>query len=331
MALTIYDIAKEAGVSITTVSRVLNNKGEVKPATAAKIQAVLDAHNYVPNQIAKGLASRESRNVGILALDLRVEHHARLVHQMEESLSSIAYSCIVCSLAGKPDRLRECLRTLKLRQVDGIIFTGSVFATEPYRSVISEMVTDVPAVIINATLQQDNISSVINKEESAFSEAVCFLSNKKGKKHILLLGDANTPSEEAKKNGYRAGMERCMLADSIVHIPCEHNFGAGFAAANKALKMYPDTDAFLCTVDSVAVGAVHALHQAGISIPKQVAVIGADNSTAAEACWPRLTSINVHPHATGAEAVRLLIAAMDGHCVERCSFIDCNIEQREST
>jgi len=331
MALTIYDIAKEAGVSITTVSRVLNHKGEVSPRTAAKIQAVLDAHQYAPSQIAKGLASNESRNVGIFALDLRVEHHALLVHRAEEALSEAGYSCIVCSLGGKPDRLRDCIRTLMLRRVDGVIFTGSVFATEAYSAVIAEMLTDVPSVIINAVLPQTNVRSVINDEEAAFEDAVRFLAREKGKSHIVLLGDAPTPSEEAKKRGYRSGMEQCGISSAAVHIPCGHSVEEGFSAAKKALSACPETDAFLCTVDSVAVGAVHALHEAGVSIPQQVAVIGADNSTSAEVCWPRLTSVDVHPCETASEAVRLLIAAMNGQGDEKCSRIDCSLVQREST
>ena len=326
MAITIYDIAKEAGVSITSVSRVLNNKGEISAATRARVQTVLDKYNYAPNQIARGLASKNSCTVGIVALDLRVEHHAALVHHMEYSCSTAGYSCIVCSLAGKPDRFCECLDMLIRRRADGIILTGSVFAAEPYRSILERNNKDIPCIIVNSLLNEENIFAVLNDEEGAFAEAVHFLHEEKGRSRIALVGCNETESDGRKLSGYMRGVTECGLESSVVL--CGRSMAEGAAAAD----MLPaQTDAALCVVDSVAVGLIHALADRGASVPKDIAVIGADNSAIAEACLPQLTSIDVQPDKTGEAAVRLLMDAIDGKADRTGAVVPCRLVERSST
>ena len=326
MAVTIYDIAREAGVSITSVSRVLNNKGEISAATRARVQAVLDKYHYAPSQIARGLAGKTSRTVGIVALDLRVEHHATLVHQIEYSCSVSGYSCIVCSLAGKPTRFHECLEMLIRRKADGIILTGSVFASEAYRSVLEKAALEVPCVIVNSKLSGEKIFGILNDEEAAFAEAVHFLHEQKGRSHIVLVGCNETESDANKLAGYMRGIQECALESGVVL--CGRSMAEGASAAERIPEQ---ADAALCIVDAIAVGVIHAMTEKGIAVPGDISVIGADNSVAAEACLPQLTSIDVQPDRTGEAAVEVLMNAIDGNAAAGSVVIPCRLVERAST
>lgn len=99
--MTIYDIAREAGVSIATVSRVMNG-GKVGKATRIKVQAVLDSCDYQPSQVAKGLATRQSRCVAVMTVDIRDVHHAAIAYEIERTMATAGYSTILCNLGGTP-------------------------------------------------------------------------------------------------------------------------------------------------------------------------------------------------------------------------------------
>ena len=99
--MTIYDIAREAGVSIATVSRVMNG-GKVGKATRIKVQAVLDSCDYQPSQVAKGLATRQSRCVAVMTVDIRDVHHAAIAYEIERAMAAAGYSTILCNLGGTP-------------------------------------------------------------------------------------------------------------------------------------------------------------------------------------------------------------------------------------
>ncbi len=330
MSLTIYDIAKEAGVSITTVSRVLNSKGEVSVATRAKIQAVLEKSGYAPSQLARGLASKLSKTVGIVAVDLRASHHANLVHQTEYCLSQQGYSAIVCSLAGKPDRLDEYIEMLLSRQVDGIVFTGSVFAGEPYHSILAAKFLTLPCVVLNALLPEANFFGIINDECAAFADVVRLLYSK-GRRNLAFLGGAPTLSEEQKRLGYRTGMERVGLGKQILEYHSPHDFEAGYTATQALMREHPETDAIICSVDPTAVGCIHALHHMGYRVPGQISVVGANNTDMALACYPQLTSVDTKPYETSDLAVKMLVEAIEEKNPEKVKRLDCRLVQRHST
>ena len=136
--MTIYDIAQKAGVSIATVSRVMNG-GKVGKATRIKVQAVLDSCDYRPSQVAKGLATRQSRCVAVMTVDIRDVHHAAIAYEIERTMATAGYSTILCNLGGTPARTGEYLRTLNAQQIIGVFFVGSIFVTPQCREYIGSI------------------------------------------------------------------------------------------------------------------------------------------------------------------------------------------------
>lgn len=331
MALTIYDIAQRAGVSITTVSRVLNGKGEISEKTRAKVQRVLDESNYAPSQLAKGLAGKTSKTVGILMADVREVHHAALLYQVEKSLSTRGYSCFVYSLSGQPERLREHLTRLASHRVDGIVLTGSIFAASPYREIILENVQEIPCVSMNASLPGDRFYGVVSDERGAFRYAVDYLANQKGRRHIAFVyGDIHM-AEQEKLRGYREGMAQQGLAAHVVEAHSLHTLRGGVKATEEILKNHPETDAILYAVDITAAGGIHALLRAGVRVPEDIAIIGSNNSDYARVCVPAITSFDTRPYLTGRLAAEALMTAMEGGSPQKRRQIACKLVERQST
>ena len=108
----IYDIAKEAGVSISTVSRVMNNKGNVNAATRKKVEAILDKHDYTPSAIARGMVSKTMNTVAVLTVDIRVPHYARTVYTIEREFSHRGYEVAICNTGGELEETAKYLKTM---------------------------------------------------------------------------------------------------------------------------------------------------------------------------------------------------------------------------
>jgi len=330
MALTIYDIARRANVSITTVSRVLNNKGDVSENTKRRIQQILDESGYSPSQLARGLASKSSKTVGIMAVDIRDVHHSTIVYQSERVLSMSGYSSIVCNLGGRKERLGEYLSMLTSRQVEGLIFVGSVFADEHCVRQIEDEGVSVPSIIINAVIDYPHFYSVLNDEDIAYPNAVDFLVQK-NRSHIALIYDDDTISERRKRRGYRAGMLRNGLGDHIVEVPCPPEMEGAQAATGRFMLEHPHTDAIIYTKDLIAAGGIHALCDLGRRIPEEVAVVGINNSIYARICRPQLTSIDNQPKHQGQAAAKLLVKALEGDPPKEPYLIPCTLTERQST
>ena len=125
--MNIYDIAREAGVSITTVSRVINHREQVNAITRERVEKVLKAHNYKPNATARNLVTKSSRTVAVLTIDIREPHYARTAYTIERELSHRGYEAIICNTGGELKETERYLQSLMEKDVDGIIMVGSVF------------------------------------------------------------------------------------------------------------------------------------------------------------------------------------------------------------
>ena len=218
--MTIYDIAREAGVSIATVSRVMNG-GKVGKATRIKVQAVLDSCDYQPSQVAKGLATRQSRCVAVMTVDIRDVHHAAVAYEIERAMATAGYSTILCNLGGNPARASEYLRTLNAQQIIGVFFVGSIFVTPQCREYIAKYAPNIPILFANAVLPLPNAYGVLSDEEDGTYHAVKRLAQA-GRHNIAFVNDDETESEEHKLNGYRRAIqeyglsERCYRAERSI-------------------------------------------------------------------------------------------------------------------
>ena len=309
--MNIYDIAKEAGVSIATVSRVINNKGTVSDATRAKVEAVLSRSGYTPSAIARGMVSKSMRTVAVLTVDIRVPHYAQQAYTIEQAFSHRGYEVILCNTGGGKEATVRYLRAVTEKQVDGIILVGSVFNRIGREPEVEALLRQAPVVLANGRLDIPNASSVLLDDESGAALAVDHVAAL-GKRNLWYVKDLNTASATAKRDGFLKACER--YGDRIRGrvIETEFSIEGGRYVAKELLRSCRSVDAIICGEDETAVGVVKGLLSAGVRIPQDVAVTGYNNSIFASMCEPRLTSIDNKPEQVALMCVQLLERMMDG-------------------
>ena len=169
--MNIYDIAAEAGTSISTVSRVLNNKGNVNPKIRDRVEAVLKKYDYKPSAIARGMVSKTMKNIAILTVDVRVTHYARMIYVIEQEFSNLGYNVSVCNTGGSIQECDRYFEILSEKQTDGIVLIGSVFNELINYPEITAKIKDTPVVIANGQVKLPNFYSVLVDDTKAIRMA----------------------------------------------------------------------------------------------------------------------------------------------------------------
>lgn len=287
--MNIYDVAKEAGVSITTVSRMINNKGYVSEKTRKKIQEVLDKHEYQPSAIARGLATGSMKTVAIVVVDVRVPHYALTSYIMEQQLSELGYMVLVCNTGEDKEECRKYLHILAERKVDGIILVGSVFSRLCDDDTLN-LLADIPIVMANGKIDRPNIYSVFVDEAYGMELAVHHM-YERGRRKIAYVKDKDTESAERKREGFLREMKKLGYSTSekdVYHTP----YGLEGGAKVAKILMEKGYDAAVFGEDLTAVGAMNAWIRMGVRIPEDMALSGCNNSEYSYICNPLLTTVN---------------------------------------
>lgn len=199
--MNIYDIAKEAGVSISTVSRVMNKKENVNPATRKKVEEILEKNNYTPSAIARGMVSKTMKTVAILTVDIRVPHYSRTAYTIEREFSRRGYEVLLCNTGGELSETVKYLRTVQEKKVDGIVLVGSVFNTLCKKEEIGKLLKNTPVVLANGKLELPNSYSVLVDDRYGVAMAVNHLMQR-GYDKLFYLKDMDTVSARFKCEGF---------------------------------------------------------------------------------------------------------------------------------
>jgi len=305
--LNIYDIAEEACVSITTVSRVLNHKENISKKTKDKVEKVLKKYNYIPNAIARGLVSKSMKSIGIVTTNITDMHHAKSAYIMEREFNKLGYSVILCNTGAKTEESINYIKMLSERNIDGIILMGSVFNNNnDIQSSISTYLSNIPTVLQNGFLNIENTYSVLVDDSYGIAMCVDHLFEK-GHSDIVYVKDMDTYSAEQKKEGFLVGMSKHGLKlddNSIINTEC--GLDGGRSAVKELVKSNKKFTAIIFGEDITAIGAIKELRDLDINVPKDVAIIGFNNSILAKCCYPELTSVDNKVETTSFLSVKLL-------------------------
>lgn len=330
--MTIYDIAKEAGVAASTVSRVINNKPGIKAETRIKVQELLKKYNYTPDAAARGLVMQSTKMVGILIVDIRVTHHIDSAFVIEQELTKRGYCCITMSTGPTDERKAEYIRILEQRRVEGVILMGSMFSTEAVKQSIREHLPKVPVVIVNGYLDLPNVSGVVVDEDAGVEKCIDLLVGK-GKKKIAFILDAHSPANSRKQQGYYQGIRKHggSETDFMMYEAVESSVRGGYDATVQVLKDHPDVQGIIYSIDLVAVGGVRAAHDMGYRVPEQLGLIGIDDSIYGEICMPKLTTLNNRLQELSETAAGILWEGLEGKPQNKMLMLFSEIIEREST
>ena len=210
--MTIYDISKKAGVSIATVSRVLNGSDKVRPATRKKVMDIIEKYDYTPNAFARGMGLHSVQTIGILCADSSDLFLAKAVYYLEQELQSNGYESLLCCTGYNLDIKKNYLNLILSKKVDGIILVGSNFigTNEEENQYIKDVSAQVPIMLLNASFDYPNVYSTLCDDYTSMFEATVSMLDA-GIEDILYLYNSNSYSGVKKLGGFRAAMEALLL------------------------------------------------------------------------------------------------------------------------
>lgn len=327
--MNIYDIAEEAGVSIATVSRVLNGSSKVKESTRTRIEEILKRNRYAPSVFARGMVSGSMRTVGVLAIDVRDIYYGTVTYAIEHAFLEEGYNTVLCNTGGLPERQLHYLSLLTARQVDGIILVGSAFKDQGLESALREVSADIPVVMLNRQLEGENIRSVICDEKQGTADCVAHLAAA-GHRSIRYIQDTDTYSAIRKLEGFKAGMSAAGLPlgkESIIETV--KGFAGGVSAAESLAGS--DFSALVTGDDLTAAGVCKGLRRIGRVPGRDTAVTGFNDSIIALSTDPELTSVDNRAEEMGKTASALLCRLLSGGDVPEVSILEPKLIIRAST
>lgn len=326
---TIYTIAEKANCSAATVSRVINNYPYVKKATRAKILKLLHEYNYVPNETARSLVNKATRMIGILISDIRTTHHTDAIYYLENEFSKNGYSCLIYNTGFESERIAESLSLLGQRKVEGVVMIGSIYQNDEVKDAIASYTPDIPVIIVNGYLEGDNIYGIIADEEQGIFNCCKYLSEI-GKKNPAFIANSSTPSSLIKIDGYKSGVHEFFptVKETVIIKNSNHEIYDEVVKLHKTRK---EIDSIIFSEDFIALIGLQALHDLGVKIPEEKAVIGVNNSRFAEISIPKLTSLDNMLYDSSITAVRNMLALLKGERVNRKMIICSEIVKRQTT
>jgi LacI family transcriptional regulator len=316
--VNIADVAREAGVSAQTVSRALNNKGEISPETRQRVLQTVDRLGYRPNTLARGLVTQKTSTFGLVVPDIANPFFSEVARGAEEAAHHEGYSLLLCNAMENAAREMEALRTLEAQRVDGVILCSSRLSERDLTGMMARLP---PVVLVNREAAGANLrSACIDDEAGAYRAVQHFLDL--GRRTIAFLaGPATSHSGRRRALGYRRALTEAGLpVDPELSIDCAPDLEDGFEAARHAIAAHPAIDALLCYNDLVAVGALQALAALNRRVPEEVAVIGFDDILLAALVTPALTTLRSDRRRLGVEAVRLLLRTLS-RCTDGCDDV----------
>jgi len=327
--LTIYDISRLSGVSITTVSRVLNGNENVNAETREKVEKVIREYGYVPKQKARNFGRNRTGSVGLLMDDVRHAYMNELAYTIIQELNARNIDTLIRNINDADRDFIQAVDHLIEKKVQGIILLGSIFEGKICRVSMERRYSEIPFVSVNANLALPNVYEVLQEQESGMERAVRYLYGQ-GRKHIAYVYRSRSSSDRHKLTGFQKSMERLSLHPSAMAEAPEASLTAGREATSEVLHTAPQTDAIIYSGDSLAVGGAHALHSLGIRIPEEIAIIGFNNSRLAGECYPPLTSIDNRIEESAKAAAGLMLEILRHEEPENI-LLPCGLVLRQST
>ncbi|AVQ35927.1 catabolite control protein A [Staphylococcus kloosii] len=328
MTVTIYDVAREARVSMATVSRVVNGNQNVKPETRDKVNAVIEKLNYRPNAVARGLASKRTTTVGVIIPDISNVYYSQLARGLEDIATMYKYHSIISNSDNDPVKEKEIFNNLLSKQVDGIIFLGGTISEE-----IKELInkSSVPVVVSGTNGKDDGIASVNIDFKTAAEEVTEELINNGAKEFGFVGGNYSKKAQDEVLIGLKNVLSKHNLSlneNQVFNGNETYKDGIrAFEALDKS-----NLDAILSISDEQAIGLVHSAQDEGVNIPDDIQIVSFNNTRLVEMVRPQLSSVIQPLYDIGAVGMRLLTKYMNEEEIEEPNVIlPHRIEYRGTT
>jgi LacI family transcriptional regulator len=317
--ITISDVAREAGVSMMTVSRVLNNKAGVGQETRQTILDIIKKLGYRPSSVARGLATQRTGTIGLVMPDVSNPFFPGIALGVEKVAFAEGYSVLLCNTGEDSQREMDVLELLAEKWVDGLVLCSSRLDEEKLTAILPLYPA---AVLINRQLINPEdplaVGSVLIADKTGGQMATRHLLSRGHKKIGYIAGPGKSQSNQGRLEGYKSALAEAGLpaVSEYVH-SCSPTVEGGFQAGCNFLVAHPEVTALFCYNDLIAVGVLQACTKLGRKVPTDLSVVGFDDIILAPLVTPSLTTCRVVSEELGELAARLLLDRIGG-----CS-VDC--------
>lgn len=303
--VTLDDVAKLAGVSHQTVSRVVNNKPYVSAATKQRVQKVIAETGYRPSLIARSLATARTATIGLIVPDISNPYFSAIARGVEQVAYANGYSVLLCNTGEDPTRELEVLQTLDERYVDGVIACGLRQEDTPLQMALTHFKV---AVMVNRRFADKAIPSVLVDDVVGAYMATQHLLELGHTAVAFLAGPTTSYSGGRRLQGYQQALTEAGIECQPGWIQyCSPTVIGGESTSHSLLANHPEISALFCYNDLVAIGALRDCAAVGRSVPEDVAIVGFDDITMAALVSPSLTTCHVPREDMGSQAVSMLL------------------------
>lgn len=326
---TMKDIAAEAGVSITTVSKILNNVDmHISEATREKVLGLVQQYHYVPNEIAKGLRRKSSNMIGVITYDIADPFVSKIVIGIESICKADGISVLICNTNSEEASELDNLRFLSSKMVDGIIFLRSLSSKN------AELVPQfkIPIIVVDHEFSLDipDMGMIDSNSLEAAYKATELLVNK-GCRRISYIGPSPDTRSSNRIEGYINALKDSgiQINEKLIYQKDDFTSETGVKGV-MSLFSKECIDGIVCANDLIAAGALLALSKKGLRVPEDVKVTGIDNIPISQYLNPPLTTVDLHGYEVGTECAEMLISRIRDDVPLGNKPINCEIVMRES-
>jgi len=306
-ALTILDVADKAGVSKSTVSRVLRNDGDVSDETRARVLAAVAELRFQPNMLAGGLRTRRTFSIALIIPDIANPFFPEIVRGAQHTADARGYTVLFANTDWLERRERDFIALARRNRVEGILINPAGIPARDLKH------AGCPVVILGSREGYQDFDIVGSDTRAGLSAAIDHLAGQGHTRIALVCGPQSNPAARKRLAFFQESMAAHRLpVDDQAIIYAEFSQAGGRAAAGHLLTLSPRPTAVVCGNDLIAIGVLAALRDHGLHVPRDMAVVGIDNIDASAVTYPPLTTIDKPKVRIGEEAAALLIDRIEG-------------------
>lgn len=330
--ITVKDIAQMAGVSVATVSRVINQNGRFSAETERRVRKIIEEYDYQPNQLAKGLRQRHNSAVGIIVPNIANEFFSSMILAMQTKLFESGYATVIYNTNASLDLEKQCQALLAAQSVSGVIAVNSL---DDVRSALKR---SVPTVYVDRFVNEEanagKVACISSDNERSGRLAARELLSGGCVSPALIQAREDSPITKIRTQGFvdelrAAGVE---LKPELVRSSAMTSFDRGYELMCDLIDSGHKFDGVFCQADWLAMGALEALRGRGVSVPADVCVVGHDDISIARFGRPPLTTIRQEPRVLGEKAADALLGMMNDEMPDQLvTYVPVEIVRREST
>ncbi|MCZ8511080.1 LacI family DNA-binding transcriptional regulator [Paenibacillus filicis] len=305
MKATIYDIAREAGVSIATVSQVINGKGKISEERRSEIMQIIERLNYQPSVIAAALTGKKTYTLGLLVPDISNPFFAEIARAVEDQGHQLGYSVMICSTDNKDERVERYLSLLQQKSVDGIIIGTGIENKEMLKPLLER---DIPIALIAREMPSLDVNTVVVDDFIGGALAARHLTGLGHARLAVLAEEARVSSSRERVRGFMQTLEEAGLnREDVIVRHCDYVVEDGKRKALELLSTSGRPTAIFCCNDLLAIGALQAAKELELRVPEDLSVIGFDDTILASVTDPPLTTVAQPIGSMGNKVVDLLV------------------------